>query len=135
MARHHLRCPRCGYDLHALESARCPECGVRITMTLLKHAVNRRGENWLAIGASISVFVAFGTSLVGILATGHNAALGTLVALVGLAMFLAAATSVWAWDHPFSPLGRGLFGLRSILLAWSPLAAFVLFVLPLLVLV
>jgi hypothetical protein len=55
-------CPGCGYDLFGLESATCPECGTRLTITALKRGRMR----WLTpsfVFGLIGLVLALGASL------------------------------------------------------------------------
>lgn len=57
LRRHNTACPACGYQLRALTTTRCPECGEHITIAKLIHHSgegSRRRVGCIAAGLSIA---------------------------------------------------------------------------------
>ncbi len=57
LADRHVSCPNCGYDLHGLRNARCPECDLQLALRV--NLVDPRLGAWIVAVVGLSCGVGF----------------------------------------------------------------------------
>ncbi len=85
LAQHEAQCPACGYNVHALTSPRCPECGRGLTLRV----VGAVGFNKVWICLLIPLAIAAGIGLLVAVVLTHESMPSELSLKIVLEYFLA----------------------------------------------
>ena len=133
LATHDLPCPVCGYELHLIESNRCPECGANLDLRV--GSSDLRLMWWITSLVSFTIPLGFfgvmTTIATGILisrgfASGQDwsalisAAAASVVFAVIVALLIRNRRRFWS----LSPRRQRLIGLASLVLAGFALGTF-----------
>lgn len=113
-----VRCPTCSYNLRDAPSARCPECGSSLRLTL--YGIERRpwGHSVAMWGLGLGLLSSVVLMFVGFVDAGAPAL------LTGLSMSIASSVLLWLVDSRFWVYWGKYAERRTtlVLVCWAPLA-------------